>query len=150
MCPSHPSQKQLPGLTTCMLCRKSRQRREHKCIIRGICVNSGCNNKTLDKHHTCPTHKWYSAAQTAGVTVQILNEIYEEQNGRCILSGIKITKGINASPDHIISKNDGGLNTKENIRLTDWMVNRALGKETDEQFIQMCKDVIKHQEKLVK
>jgi len=80
------------------------------------------------------------------LTVDDLVKLWENQDGRCALSGIKMelaTKGQHepwlASLDRIDSQ--GGY-VLENVRLVTWMVNRALASWGDERFLEMCRAVV--------
>ena len=78
-------------------------------------------------------------------------KLYHKQKGRCALSGIKMThqygEGLvptNISIDRINKGTDGGEYTIDNIRLLCVHVNMALNQWTDEEFIEMCQQIIKN------
>jgi len=80
------------------------------------------------------------------LTVRILNDILQEQDGLCALSGVPLTRitgygviSTNASIDRIKA---GGDYTKDNIRLVCSYVNSFRGNLSDEQFRWWCKRVV--------
>jgi hypothetical protein len=68
----------------------------------------------------------------------------KKQKLKCALSGRQLTN-LNISPDHIIPISKGGIHSISNIRLVDRDINIARQSLSDEEFIQLCKDVINHQ-----
>lgn len=84
------------------------------------------------------------------VTTDYLVYLWEEQGGRCAVSGIPMKLATNgqeepwlASIDRIRPA-DGYVIT--NLRLVTWMVNRGLSGWGDERFIEMCRAVVDQQE----
>ncbi|MBI3866802.1 MAG: HNH endonuclease [Planctomycetia bacterium] len=65
------------------------------------------------------------------------------QGYRCALTGRKLTPD-RASLDHIIPVRNGGRHVIENAQLLHRDVNKAKTTMTNEQFIQLCRDVVKH------
>lgn len=106
----------------------------------GICVD--CHkNPCKFKRTRCCLCAWKQVAYDIKLTLNILDKLYDKQNGLCALSGRKLIKGVNASPDHIVPRNKGGTNDKNNLRLLDWNINRARSDFSDEEFIKICIDV---------
>jgi hypothetical protein len=81
-----------------------------------------------------------------------LLELLRKQNGKCALTGMPLTfqaaKGdsapYNASIDCVIPISRGGKYEDGNIRLVCAAVNRWRSNTDDEQFIQLCRAVVKH------
>lgn len=67
-------------------------------------------------------------------------------NPRCYLTGqpIDIYKPRTYHFDHIIPASRGGQNTLDNLALVTKEANLAKGAMTNEEFIALCKSVIKH------
>ena len=76
------------------------------------------------------------------VTADDLRELWADQDGKCILSGR--TLDFTAHIDHIIPTSKGGTSVKENLRWLDPHVNWARKNFTDEEFVNMCLDVVKN------
>ena len=72
--------------------------------------------------------------------------LWKKQSGRCGLTGRKLDgrKRYNASLDHTISQCKGGLTEPSNLRWVCLEANLAKHKLSDEQFVALCSDVVKH------
>lgn len=83
------------------------------------------------------------------LTVDDLIDIYEQQQGKCALTGVEMTcimvKGqrnpTNASVDRITA---GGSYMKENVRLVCAAINRLRLDMPTEVFIEWCRKVVVH------
>lgn len=83
---------------------------------------------------------------TFDLSVESLVELWEQQEGRCALSGQLMELGSTgqrepwtASIDRIDATRGY---TMDNVRLVTWMVNRALASWSDEALLQMCRGVV--------
>lgn len=89
------------------------------------------------------------------ITENDLKSLYEQQDGLCALSGIKMTfkpgtrKRINNTKLSVDRINNSKGYTKDNIQLITWQANMAKGAWTNKQLINMCKNIIKHHSKLL-
>jgi hypothetical protein len=78
------------------------------------------------------------------LTTQILLDVLAEQNGRCALTGVKMTNTVikdkktwtNASVDRVVS---GGPYTKENIQLVCSAVNIFRSQMSVQEFREWCR-----------
>lgn len=70
-----------------------------------------------------------------------LKSLIESQDYRCALTGV-ILEPETASADHIQPVSDGGRNEIDNIQILHHKVNAAKGTMTNDEFIQMCKNVV--------
>ncbi len=81
-------------------------------------------------------------AQTRGIsfdiTIEDINEKYEQQDMRCALSGIPILFGLNASVDRIDSDKDY---TKDNIQIVLNVINIMKRDIPEDLFILLCKNI---------
>jgi len=77
-------------------------------------------------------------------TADMLQELWDEQNGKCAISGVELIPGDNASLDHIVPRSKGGTDERSNLRWADWYVNQAKSNMTHEEFVAMCKRVVAH------
>ncbi|OHB60856.1 MAG: hypothetical protein A2Y12_10125 [Planctomycetes bacterium GWF2_42_9] len=75
---------------------------------------------------------------------QIL-KILEDQKYRCALSGRLLTPQT-ASVDHIIPLSKNGTHDISNIWVVDHKMNLAKGTMSVDEFISVCRDVVKFQE----
>jgi 5-methylcytosine-specific restriction endonuclease McrA len=91
-----------------------------------------------------PQHHVAKSERPAGdVWAVKLKELLEWQQFRCSLSGRKLTPK-NAEADHIVPIKHGGENQMENIQILTTEVNRAKGTMGQQEFVQMCRDVVSH------
>jgi hypothetical protein len=72
------------------------------------------------------------------ITIEDINDKYEQQDMRCALSGIPVLFGINASVDRIDS--DKGY-TKDNIQIVLSVVNIMKRDIPEDLFIMLCKNI---------
>jgi len=70
----------------------------------------------------------------------VLMSKWKSQNGLCALSGRKLDR--QAHIDHILPVSRGGTNEASNLQWLDPMINQAKSNMTDQEFLDMCKQVI--------
>jgi 5-methylcytosine-specific restriction endonuclease McrA len=73
-------------------------------------------------------------------TAEIMS-LLRRQNFRCALTGERLAPD-NAALDHIKPICRGGDHTIENIQALTDTANRAKGSLTQDEFIQLCRDVV--------
>jgi hypothetical protein len=88
------------------------------------------------------------------ITVEDIENLYEQQNKRCALSGVEIyfnsgivmglSKAGNASIDRIDSSKGYTL---DNIQIVDKHVNLAKQSLSQQEFIELCERVVEHSKK---
>lgn len=78
---------------------------------------------------------------------KMLCSLWKEQRGLCSLTGRRLTRW-NAEVDHIIPISKGGSNERSNLRWLHKDVNQAKRSLSDDEFIDLCRDVIIHIEKV--
>ena len=76
-----------------------------------------------------------------GITEGFLRDLWESQKGLCALTG-KPLEGT-AQLDHIIPLARGGMDVKSNFRWVIPQANRAKRELLDEEFLELCRDVVK-------
>jgi len=74
-----------------------------------------------------------------------LRALLERQGKRCALTGRELTPR-NCVPDHITPVAGGGTGSIDNIQIVLSVVNRAKQTMSNEEFIAMCRDVVRHAE----
>lgn len=87
----------------------------------------------------------WSNRWSVAVTEQQLHDLWQGQDGRCALSGRDL--GPDAHLDHITPVADDGDHTITNLRWLDPLVNVALGRMSDEEFLSLCREVVQTQER---
>ncbi len=70
-----------------------------------------------------------------------LKEMLERQGHKCALTGRPLTPE-NCAMDHIIPLSRGGTHTKDNAQLVAAEVNKAKGTMLEQEFVQLCREVI--------
>lgn len=80
------------------------------------------------------------------VTVQEVHDLLVRQDFRCALTGEPLDPS-DASMDHILAVSRGGPHTIENAQILRKDVNRAKGTMTNEEFIVLCRAVVRHADK---
>ena len=79
------------------------------------------------------------------VTTANVLQLLEHQGYRCALTGRQL-EPTTASLDHIVPVRSGGEHAIENTQVLHKDVNRAKSTMTNEQFIQLCCEVVEHTE----
>ena len=75
------------------------------------------------------------------ITITDLRLMLKEQGYRCALTGRELTPE-NCSLDHVLPLCKGGAHSKDNAQLVVTEANKAKGMMTDDEFIQLCQDVV--------
>ncbi|MFH1304612.1 MAG: HNH endonuclease signature motif containing protein [Planctomycetota bacterium] len=70
-----------------------------------------------------------------------LKNLIESQGYRCALTGVELEPST-ASADHIQPVSGGGRNEIDHIQIVHHKVNAAKGTMANDEFIQMCKNVV--------
>ena len=66
---------------------------------------------------------------------------FEEQGGKCAISGIQMTMGKDAELDHIIPAFRGGQNALENIQWVLKVCNRMKDSMLEEEFFELIEKI---------
>lgn len=80
----------------------------------------------------------------ASVTAKTIMTLVERQRFRCAISGRELTPQT-ASLDHIVPLARGGEHGVDNIWVVDQHINSAKGTMTLDEFVAMCRDVVRYQ-----
>ena len=75
--------------------------------------------------------------------VQEVHDLLVRQNFCCALTGEQLSPA-DASMDHMLAVSRGGPHTIENAQILRKDVNRAKGTLTNEEFIALCRAVVRH------
>jgi 5-methylcytosine-specific restriction endonuclease McrA len=79
--------------------------------------------------------------------IALLKSLWEEQKGICAVTGEKLAPGSTASLDHIIPKSRGGASEKGNLRWVTLRVNQIKWDMTHEEFVEMCRTIVREQDR---
>lgn len=79
--------------------------------------------------------------------IALLKQLWEEQGGRCAVTGEPLIPGATASIDHAIPKSRGGDSRKENLRWVLLQVNHIKWDMTHEEFLATCRLVVRAHER---
>lgn len=77
------------------------------------------------------------------ITAAGLRELLVKQGYRCRLTGRDLLPE-EAALDHVTPLNNGGVNDMSNVQILHCDVNQAKGTMTQEEFIEMCREVVAH------
>jgi 5-methylcytosine-specific restriction endonuclease McrA len=77
------------------------------------------------------------------ITATNVLQLLEWQGYRCALTGRLLTPET-ASLDHIVPVRHGGEHRIENVQVLHKEVNRAKSTMTNEEFVQLCREVVDH------
>jgi CRISPR/Cas system Type II protein with McrA/HNH and RuvC-like nuclease domain len=80
------------------------------------------------------------------VGMKDLRAMLMKQNYQCALTGKELTPE-NCSIDHVVPLCKGGAHALENAQLVVAEGNRAKGSLTDEEFLELCSDVVVYADK---
>lgn len=76
------------------------------------------------------------------VSVQELLALLSRQNYQCALTGRPLTPE-NASLDHVSPRHAGGQHAIENCQIVIREANAAKGKMLQDEFLRLCRDVVR-------
>lgn len=79
---------------------------------------------------------------TGDISVENVLRLLEAQQYRCALTGRSLEPD-SASLDHIVPVRFGGEHVIENTQVLHKDVNRAKGSLTSEQFVGMCREIVR-------
>lgn len=130
-------------------CKKCQDRTTHRLVVKGNyyhCTICSENNSKRHRHK----HWLRYIAQKANarkrpdsekITEDMLKEIWNKQAGKCALTGVNLgtSGGYQAASVDRINSERGY--TKDNIRLTTWLVNHIRGDLTDKEFTDACNGI---------
>lgn len=83
---------------------------------------------------------------TGDVSVESVLRLLESQQYRCALTGRSLTPQT-AAMDHIVPVRFGGEHAIDNAQVLHKEVNRAKGSLTNEEFIGMCREVVRRSDR---
>lgn len=137
------------GGQRCNICLEINREEYHSRVRNGQCVY--CRDRATAgafcfRHWLKNIGSPYSLRLKNG-GLAMLQQLWEEQRGLCAVTGKLLIPGNNASLDHIIPVSKGGLSTKDNLRWVLYEVNFAKADLTHEQFVEMCRDVVRFHER---
>lgn len=81
------------------------------------------------------------------ITAKQVMELVRQQGYTCALSGRTLTPET-ASLDHIAPLANGGAHALENVWVVDHQVNTAKGTLSVDDFVAVCRDVVRYQDQL--
>jgi 5-methylcytosine-specific restriction endonuclease McrA len=76
------------------------------------------------------------------ISIEWLETTLANQGGNCALSGIPIDL-LTCEIDHILPETRGGSDELDNLRLVCTRANEAKGNMTDDEFLELCRNVIR-------
>jgi 5-methylcytosine-specific restriction endonuclease McrA len=126
--------------------KTSRDRRLKALLGTGICcATRSCGQPVAGASRMCLYHWIYlcghshraadaAGTMTRGQRAKALLEQWHEQGGRCAITGLLLTPGVNASVDHILPVARGGGNDIANLRFVHTAVNRLKLTMTDDEL----------------
>jgi len=82
-------------------------------------------------------------AQGGAISAPNVRQLFERQEYRCALTGCALSPETSAL-DHILPVSRGGEHVIANVQILHKQVNRAKGTLTNEEFIQLCREVVAH------
>lgn len=148
LCKKSCGREVLTGFASCAVClEKSRvagRKDYYARAARGQCVY--CQDRA-EVGMFCLTHWFKNIGVSHGLGnkrgIALLRQLWNEQKGRCAVTGELLVPGITASIDHAIPKSKGGLSNKENLRWVLLNINRAKWDMTHDEFVEVCRLVVR-------
>ena len=108
----------------------------------GRCL--GCGKPRLDNSKYCWECWIKQASRKTKTTEKFLVSLWDKQNGRCAYSGRVLVPGLTAQLDHKVAKRKGGSNDFENLQWVDKDVNYAKRALSEQEFLDLVKDIYRH------
>lgn len=81
----------------------------------------------------------------ATITAKQILALVEQQDYRCAVSGQELSPET-ASLDHIVPVSRGGTHTLKNLWVVHHQINSAKGTMLADEFVLMCRNVLRHQD----
>lgn len=136
----------------CPSCRARRnasnKRNYHERIARGQCP---CCSNSAEVGIFCFSHWLKNVGTSHGLGnkrgIALLRALWQEQQGRCAVTGAVLHPGSTASLDHVVPKSRGGSNEKSNLRWVLLRINQCKWDMTHEEFVLMCRTVAREQDR---
>lgn len=149
---SHCTREATHGRKRCGDCLQKKRTHERACynerVSRGQCP---CCVQRADVGIFCFTHWLRNIGLPHGLGnkkgIALLQQLWREQQGRCAVTGDLLQPGLTASLDHIVPKSRGGSSTKGNLRWVLLRVNQCKWDMTHEEFVDMCRRVVREQDR---
>jgi hypothetical protein len=129
--------------------REGNQRLYNERAQRGQCVY--CQERAAVGMF-CFTHWFKNVGVPHGLGnkkgIVLLKQLWDEQNGRCAVTGTELLPGFNASLDHIVPKSRGGTSEKSNLRWVLLRINQIKWDMTHDEFVEVCRAVVLAQDQV--
>jgi len=113
----------------------------------GKCKQPRCKDKIIGETKYCLKH-WCAILRNnnhgkkkAAFNVDFF-EIWQDQKGKCAVTGIELIPGKTASLDHINPLSRGGTNSRENLQFVHISVNCMKQNMTPEEFLEQLKQLL--------
>ena len=133
--------------TRCVECKELKRIRDKntklKRIEEGLCIYCGVRSQQ-ENIHTCYECALKNKSREHfgnKLMWQVLGDLFENQNGICPYTGIKLTLGGFASLDHKVPKIKGGTNEIKNLQWVHPLVNIAKHTHSHEEFLSLIKKI---------
>lgn len=131
-----------PGSAYCEQHQAVRDERRQRRRDEGYCYECG-KGHALAPGKRCPACWFKNIAKSLnGVSPDELRQLFDEQDGKCRLTGRPLVLGENAHLDHIVPRSRGGTDALSNLRWLDRQVNQAKNDMTDQEFVMLARQVI--------
>lgn len=145
----------LPGKARCATCMGKQRVANRRCYNeraqRGQCVYC-MSGATVGLF--CFGHWFKNVGVAHGLGSKkgqaLLRQLWDEQKGRCAITGEVMVPGSTASIDHIIPKSRGGSNEKSNLQWVLLNINRSKWDMTHDEFVAVCRSVVREQDRRAK
>jgi hypothetical protein len=112
---------------------------------KGICPECGDIAVTSGSYSLCMKCWLKKMSKTLTGTKtnwQILQRVYERQQGRCAYTGIELIPGLTASIDHKLPTSRGGTHDEHNLQWVTKQINCMKTDMTHDEFLAMCQLIL--------
>lgn len=127
--------------------KKNKYRDRNNAPADGKCKQPRCKDKITGETKYCLKH-WCAILKNnnhgkkkAAFNVDFF-EIWQDQKGKCAVTGIPLIPGKTASLDHTIPLSRGGTNSRENLQFVHISVNSMKQNMTPEEFLEQLKQLL--------
>jgi hypothetical protein len=143
LCPTCRKNPCPPERKICFDCIERNKGKANERVAKGLCAKCGKCQFSVQRQWPVCLECWLKEqaknATNDSKNWQMLKDIFDAQNGRCVYTDEVLIPGENASLDHRIPGSRQGSDDRDNLQWVTKRINTMKNDCTHEEFIAMCK-----------